>query len=108
MNEHTQAAPRLRPETAAELAAALFDGAAGAAELLLEVWNGADERRRDRARRALRALDPRRAPVADLADDVATLVLACVYATDRRERVRVAGLLQHLCAAAAELSGRYA
>jgi hypothetical protein len=96
-------AGRLKPATADELARALFDGTPGAAELLLELWNGSDDRRRDRCRRALRALDPRRTVVEDLAHDVATLLVAIVYGAEPDERRRIAWLLQSVCAEAARI-----
>jgi hypothetical protein len=99
---------RLSHETADAMQRVLFAGAPGAAELLLEVWNGTDERRRERSRRALRALDPYRpalSPVEDLAHDVALLLVAMVYGGELRERVRIAYLLQQLCDEAAQLAG---
>jgi hypothetical protein len=98
---------RLTPATAAALQRALFDDAPGAAELLLDVWNGRDERRRDRSRRALRELDPRRASssvVEALALDVARLLVAIVYGGSREDRIRIAALLARLCREAARVS----
>lgn len=96
----------LSPATAEAMQQHLFGGAPGAAELLLDVWNGTDERRRERSRRALRELNPYRVPsvVDELARDVALLLVAIVYGGDRTERVRVARLLRLLCQEAARVA----
>lgn len=104
--EPASPAGRLSRATAEAMQRVLFGGAPGTAELLLDVWNGTDDRRRERSRRALRELNPFRAPsvIDELAHDVALLLVATVYGGDRTDRVRVARLLTRLCHEAARIA----
>jgi hypothetical protein len=86
-------------EDAADLARLAYGGHPAAAELIVQATTSTDVERQQRSARALLELDPERALPTTLDGLVLALgwaVLATVYRLDRRDRERVAGLVNAL------------
>jgi hypothetical protein len=94
-----------------ELAQGLYQAhAEAAAALIVQATDPKPSEARQRAVRALLALDPEEPfipePAYGLASAVGYLVLGLLYRTDRTERLRIAGLLDAVLREAAQIRQR--